>query len=209
MKLILLGAPGAGKGSQAGNLKKEYNIVHISTGDCLRNNIKEQTQLGLFAKTFIDNGQLVPDEVVVKLVADRIAKDDCKNGFLLDGFPRTVAQADALSKLTDIDYVINMNVDFDVIAKRISGRRMCACGATYHISSYHSDVCEKCGGKLYQRADDNEETVKKRLDVYMQQTAPLIEYYRNLGKIIDVDGNKSINDVFEEIKVKINGNHKN
>ena len=135
MRLILLGAPGAGKGSQATKIAKEYGVAHISTGDALRANIKEGTELGKFAKSFIDKGQLVPDEVVVGIVADRIAKDDCKNGFLLDGFPRTVAQAEALEKLTDIDVVINIDVDFDVITGRISGRRMCACGESYHIST--------------------------------------------------------------------------
>ncbi|MFA6866036.1 MAG: adenylate kinase [Clostridia bacterium] len=208
MKIILLGAPGAGKGSQATKLAKEYGFVHISTGDALRSNIKNGTELGKFAKAFIDKGQLVPDDVVVGIVADRIKQDDCVNGILLDGFPRTVAQADALGKLTDIDYVINIVVDFDVIAGRISGRRMCPCGESYHTSTYKKDTCSKCGAKLYQRADDNEETVVKRLEVYKDQTAPLIDYYRNLGKLVDVDGNKSIDDTFEQVKVILNGYNK-
>lgn len=207
MKLILLGAPGAGKGSQATQIAKEYGIAHISTGDALRANIASGTELGKNAKAFIDKGQLVPDEVVIGIVAERITHDDCKNGFLLDGFPRTVKQADALAKLTDIDYVINIEVDFNVIADRISGRRMCTCGESYHVSTYSSDVCSKCGGKLYQRADDNEETVKSRLKVYNDSTAPLVEYYAKLGKLVNVDGNKSISEVFEKIKEIVNGNN--
>lgn len=205
MKLILLGAPGAGKGSQATKISKEYGVAHISTGDALRANIKAGTELGKYAKTFIDNGQLVPDEVVVGIVADRIKEADCANGFLLDGFPRTVAQADALSKLTDVDVVVNIDVDFGIIAERISGRRMCACGESYHISTYKSDVCSKCGGTLYQRADDNEETVKNRLAVYEKQTAPLIDYYEKTGKLVTIDGNRTIDVVFEDIKKVLDG----
>ncbi len=206
MKLILLGAPGAGKGSQATKIAKEYGIAHISTGDALRANIKEGTELGKFAKSFIDKGQLVPDEVVVGIVADRIRKEDCKNGFLLDGFPRTVAQAEALEKLADIDVVINIDVDFGVITDRISGRRMCACGESYHVSTHKSDTCNKCGGKLYQRADDNEETVKARLDVYQKQTAPLIDFYEKRNKLVTVDGNRTIDAVYEDVKKVLSGN---
>ncbi|MBO5304289.1 MAG: adenylate kinase [Clostridia bacterium] len=206
MKIILLGAPGAGKGSQATKIAKDYNIAHISTGDALRSNIKQGTELGKFAKSFIDKGQLVPDEVVVGIVADRIKQEDCKNGFLLDGFPRTVAQADALSKLTDIDYVIDIDVNFDVIAARIGGRRMCACGESYHVSTYNSPVCAKCGGTLYQRADDNEETVKARLAVYSAQTAPLIDYYKNVGNLVTVDGNRTIDAVYVDVKKVLDGN---
>ncbi|HOO22941.1 MAG TPA: adenylate kinase [Clostridia bacterium] len=207
MKLILLGAPGAGKGSQATKIAAEYGIAHISTGDALRANIAKGTELGLYAKSFIDKGQLVPDEVVVGIVADRIKQDDCKKGFLLDGFPRTIAQAKALDKLTDIDYVFDLVVDFEVVKARISGRRMCSCGESYHISTYTADTCAKCGGKLYQRADDNEATVANRLEVYAKQTAPLVEYYRSHGKLIQVDGNKPINVLFEDIKAIINGNN--
>lgn len=206
MKIILLGAPGAGKGSQATKIASKYGIAHISTGDALRANIKNGTELGKFAKSYIDKGQLVPDEVVVGIVADRIKEDDCEKGFLLDGFPRTIAQAEALGKLTDIDYVINIDVDFDLIAARIGGRRMCACGESYHISSYKSDVCAKCGGKLYQRADDKEETVKERLAVYEKQTAPLTDYYRKEGKLVEVNGNKTIDEVFAEISEILDGN---
>ena len=200
MKLILLGAPGAGKGSQAKKIAADYGVAHISTGDALRANIKNGTELGKFAKSYIDKGELVPDEVVVGIVADRIKQDDCKKGFLLDGFPRTVAQADALAKLTDIDVVVDIEVDFAVITGRISGRRMCKCGETYHISTYKSDVCAKCGEKLYQRDDDNEETVKSRLDVYAKQTAPLIDYYKKAGKLVEVDGNRTIDEVYEDVK---------
>lgn len=207
MKLILLGAPGAGKGSQATKIAKEYGIAHISTGDALRANIAQGTELGVNAKSFIDKGQLVPDEVVVGIVADRIKQDDCKNGFLLDGFPRTIAQAEALGKLTEIDYVINILVDFSVITARICGRRMCKCGESYHTSTYASDVCSKCGGKLYQRADDNEATIASRLEVYKNQTVPLVEYYGKFGKVVDVDGNKSIDALFEDIKAILNGNN--
>lgn len=206
MKLILLGAPGAGKGSQATRIADEYKIAHISTGDALRANIKAGTELGKFAKSFIDKGQLVPDEVVVGIVADRIQQEDCKNGFLLDGFPRTVAQADALAKLTDIDVVINIDVDFGIITNRISGRRMCVCGETYHISTHKSDVCSKCGQKLYQRADDNEATVKSRLDVYEKQTAPLIQYYKKAGKLVTIDGNRTIDEVYVDVKKVLDGN---
>lgn len=207
MKLILLGAPGAGKGSQATKIAAEYGIAHISTGDALRANIAKGTALGMNAKSFIDKGQLVPDDVVVGIVADRIKQDDCKKGFLLDGFPRTIAQAEELSNLTDIDYVINLVVDFEIVKARISGRRMCSCGESYHTSTYTSDTCQKCGGKLYQRADDNEETVANRLEVYSKQTAPLVNFYKNIGKLVDVDGNKTINELFEDIKAILNGNN--
>lgn len=207
MKIILLGAPGAGKGSQATKIASEYKIAHISTGDALRANIAQGTELGKNAKSYIDNGQLVPDDVVIGIVADRIKQDDCKNGFLLDGFPRTVEQANALSALTDIDYVIDLTVDFDLVIKRITGRRMCKCGETYHITTYNSDICAKCGGQLYQRADDNEATIANRLEVYNRQTAPLIDYYKKAGKLVTVDGNKKIDEVFEVVKKILNGNN--
>jgi len=205
MKLILLGAPGAGKGSQATKIAKEYGIAHISTGDALRANIAKGTELGKFAKTFMDAGKLVPDEVVVNIVANRVKEDDCKKGFLLDGFPRTVAQADALSKLTDIDFVIDIDVDFAKVLARITGRRMCECGESFHISTHKADTCSKCGKKLYQRADDNEVTVQSRLDVYKSQTAPLIEYYKKQKKLVTVDGNRSIEEVFNAIKDILKG----
>ncbi len=200
MNVILLGAPGAGKGTQAVRIAAAMNIPHISTGDIFRKNIKEKTPVGLKAKSYIDRGQLVPDEVVVEIVQQRIDEDDCKNGFLLDGFPRTIAQAEALDRLTNIDYVINLEVDLDKLVDRITGRRVCEkCGESYHVSTKKDDICEKCGGKLIQRADDTEETVKSRLNVYKNETAPLINFYKNQGVLKNVDGMKSIEEVFEEI----------
>ena len=183
MNLILLGAPGAGKGTQAVRIAAEKGIPHISTGDIFRKNIKEGTPLGLKAKSYIDRGQLVPDEVVVGIVEQRINEPDCKNGFLLDGFPRTIAQAEALDRLTDIDYVINLDVDLEKLVDRITGRR----------------VCEKCDGKLIQRADDTEETVKSRLNVYKNETAPLIEFYKKQGVLVNVDGMQTIDEVYQAI----------
>lgn len=200
MNVILLGAPGAGKGTQAVRIAAAMNIPHISTGDIFRKNIKEKTPVGLKAKSYIDRGQLVPDEVVVEIVQQRIDEDDCKNGFLLDGFPRTIAQAEALDRLTNIDNVINLEVDLDKLVDRITGRRVCEkCGESYHVSTKKDDICEKCGGRLIQRADDTEETVKSRLNVYKNETAPLINFYKNQGVLKNVDGMKSIEEVFEEI----------
>lgn len=200
MNIILLGAPGAGKGTQAVRIAAAMGIPHISTGDIFRKNIKEGTPVGLKAKLYIDRGQLVPDEVVVEIVQQRIEESDCKNGFLLDGFPRTIAQAEALDRLTDIDRVINIEADLDKLVDRITGRRVCGkCGESYHISTKKDDICEKCGGKLIQRADDNEETVKSRLNVYKNETAPLIEFYKNQGVLINVDGMQTIDKVFEDI----------
>ena len=200
MNVILLGAPGAGKGTQAVRIAAAMNIPHISTGDIFRKNIKEKTPVGLKAKSYIDRGQLAPDGVVVEIVQQRIDEDDCKNGFLLDGFPRTIAQAEALDRLTNIDSVINLEVDLDKLVDRITGRRVCEkCGESYHVSTKKDDICEKCGGKLIQRADDTEETVKSRLNVYKNETAPLINFYKNQGVLKNVDGMKSIEEVFEEI----------
>lgn len=200
MKLILLGAPGAGKGTQAALIKQKYNIPHISTGDILRENIREGTPLGVKAKAIIDAGNLVPDEIVIGIVKDRLAKDDCKKGWLLDGFPRTVAQADGLSEFAECDAAVDVNVPFEILSDRISGRRMCSCGESYHVSTLNgATTCKKCGGVLYQRADDNEETVKNRLEAYVNQTAPLIEYYAKKGKLVTVDGNRTVDEVFESI----------
>ena len=208
MKLILLGAPGAGKGTQATRISDKYNWPHISTGDILRKNIKENTELGKEAKSYIDAGLLVPDEVVINIVKDRLAQADCKNGYILDGFPRTVAQAEALDKVAEIDAVINIAVDSSLIVNRITGRRMCACGESYHISMGIGETCPKCGAKLYQRDDDKEETVKARMQVYENQTAPLIDYYNAKGLVIDVDGGKPLNEVFEQISKVIDDNNK-
>lgn len=200
MNLILLGAPGAGKGTQAVKIAQDYAIPHISTGDIFRKNIKEGTPVGLKAKSYIDKGQLVPDEVVVEIVALRIAEDDCKNGYLLDGFPRTVAQAEALDKIASDLKIINIDVDLNALAQRLTGRRVCStCGESYHISTKKDDVC-KCGGKLIQRDDDKLETVQQRLNVYTAQTAPLIDYYSAKGNLVTVDGMKSIDEVYAEIK---------
>lgn len=204
--LVFLGAPGAGKGTQAKRISEKYGIPHISTGDILRANIKAGTELGKLAKSYIDKGALVPDEVIIKVMESRLAEADCKNGYLLDGFPRTIEQAKALDKITDVTLAVNIVVDNDAVVARIAGRRMCVCGESYHVSAHPSDVCDKCGAKLYQRDDDKEETVKSRLEVYEKQTAPLIEYYSAKGLLRDVDGMKDVADVTSEIVKVIDGN---
>jgi adenylate kinase len=208
MRLVLLGPPGAGKGTQASAIVEKYNIPHISTGDIFRANIKEGTALGQEAKAYMDKGLLVPDELVVSIVKDRLLKDDCKEGFLLDGFPRTVGQAEALDSELDklgikLDRVININADPEILIERAVGRRICReCGATYHVK-YNppkvEGVCDKDGGELYQRDDDTEETVTTRINVYMEQTEPLIDYYKKQGLLMDVDGTKTIDEVFVDI----------
>ena len=208
MKIIMLGAPGAGKGTQAKQIAAKYEIPHISTGDIFRANIKEGTALGMEAKSYMDKGQLVPDELTVKILLDRESKDDCKNGYVLDGFPRTIPQADvldkAVSELNDkIDYAINVDVKDDNIIRRMSGRRACLnCGATYHIVNVppkKEGICDTCGSELVIRDDDKEETVKARLLAYHEQTQPLIDYYNNKGILKEVDGTKDMNDVFADI----------
>lgn len=209
MRLILLGPPGAGKGTQASSIVAEYGITHISTGDIFRHNIKNETELGKKVKSYLDKGQLVPDELTIDLVWDRLSKDDCKKGFLLDGFPRTINQAEALQKGLEerglkLDKVINIDVDKNILVKRLSGRRVCKnCGETYHIDNkltLKDGVCDKCSGEVIQRADDNEKTVLDRIEVYEKQTFPLIDFYKNLGLILTVDGTLSIEDVFSQIK---------
>lgn len=208
MRLVLLGPPGVGKGTQASNIVKRYNIPHISTGDIFRANIKEGTELGITAKSYMDKGLLVPDELVVSIVKDRLSKEDCKDGFLLDGFPRTVEQAEALdSELLKmgikLDKVVNIEADEDVLIQRVTGRRICKeCGATYHIKNMPpkvEGVCDIDGGTLYQRDDDKVETVKTRIQVYLQQTQPLIDYYKNKGLLLDINGIRPIDDIFETI----------
>ena len=205
MNIILLGAPGAGKGTQASRISDNYKLPHISTGDIFRENIKNQTPIGLLAKSFIDQGQLVPDEVTCKIVEERISREDCKNGYMLDGFPRTIAQAEALDKITNIDLVINIDVDFSLLLDRLCGRRVCKdCGESYHVSRLNGETkCARCGGELYQRKDDNPETVQSRLDVYNAQTSPLIDYYTKKGIIFNVVGNTTPEDVYAEISKKL------
>ncbi|MGI6005171.1 MAG: adenylate kinase [Christensenellales bacterium] len=198
MKIILLGPPGAGKGTQAANIVRDYQVAHISTGDILRANLREQTELGKKAKAFMDAGELVPDDLIISMVEDRLAQPDCENGYLLDGFPRTLAQAAAFDKNNRVDAVINIAVPAEQLVSRIAGRRMCGCGATYHVKTYDKDTCGRCGEKLYQRDDDKEETVKNRLSVYEAQTAPLIDHYGD--KVKTVDGMKSIEEVYDDIR---------
>lgn len=209
MRLILLGPPGAGKGTQAANIVNRFNLPHISTGDIFRANIKAGTELGKRAKEYMNKGELVPDSLVVELVEDRLQKDDTQIGFMLDGFPRTIFQAEALDEVlnnmgTSINYVINIVVDPSVLVERAVGRRICKdCGATYHIKfnpPTKVDVCDKCSGELYQRSDDNEETVSNRIEVYANETAPLVEYYNASGKIVTIDGLQDIDKVFSDIE---------
>ncbi len=208
MRLILLGPPGAGKGTQASAIVKRYNIPHISTGDIFRLNIKENTPLGKEVKSYLDAGILVPDELVVDIVKDRLKKSDCANGFILDGYPRTINQAEVLDKELakmgiELDAVINIFLDVQLLIERAVGRRLCKnCGATYHIKFHppkQDGICDICGGELYQRDDDKEETVKKRIEVYLTQTKPLIEYYKDKDILVNIDGAQSIEDTFKEI----------
>jgi adenylate kinase len=208
MKIIMLGAPGAGKGTQAKQIAEKYSIPHISTGDIFRANIKNGTELGKKAKTYMDQGLLVPDELTCDLVVDRIKQDDCKNGFILDGFPRTIPQAEALdaalSKMGEkMDYAIDVDVPDENIVRRMGGRRVCLnCGATYHIVSIPTKVegiCDKCGSEVVLRDDDKPETVQKRLSVYHEQTQPLIDYYNKQGILKTVNGTRPLEEVFADI----------
>ena len=208
MRVIMLGAPGAGKGTQAIKIAEKYSIPHISTGDIFRANIKNNTELGQQAKKYMDQGLLVPDELVVDLVVDRVQKGDCQKGYVLDGFPRTIPQAEALDQALAnmdqaIDYAINVEVPDENIVNRMSGRRACvACGATYHIvyaPTKEENVCDHCQGELILREDDKPETVQKRLNVYHEQTQPLIDYYTKKGNLKEVDGTMDIEDVFGSI----------
>ena len=208
MKIIMLGAPGAGKGTQAKKIAEKYQIPHISTGDIFRANIKNGTELGKKAKTYMDQGLLVPDELVCDLVVDRVQQDDCKKGYILDGFPRTIPQAEsldaALSRLGEaVDYAINVEVPDENIVKRMGGRRACVgCGATYHLvyaAPKKEGICDNCGAELILRDDDKPETVQKRLGVYHEQTQPLIDYYTKKGILKEVDGAMDMGDVFKAI----------
>lgn len=206
MNLILLGAPGAGKGTQATKIADRYGLVHISTGDIFRANIKNGTKIGLLAKSYTDKGELVPDDVTCEIVRDRLTWEDCKKGYLLDGFPRNLYQAGELDKFAHIDGVVNINIDFKLLMDRLCGRRVCReCGESYHVSMLNgATVCSRCGGELYQRKDDNPETVESRLKVYTEQTAPLIDYYTQKGIILNFTGSEAPAEVlFEEIKTEL------
>jgi adenylate kinase len=209
MKVIMLGAPGAGKGTQAVRVASAYQIPHISTGDIFRANINGGTELGKKAKEYMDAGKLVPDELVCDLVVDRIKKEDCKNGYVLDGFPRTIPQAEALDKAVEaigekVDFAVNIDVPDEAIITRMSGRRAClTCGATYHIEynpPKKADICDTCGSALVLREDDKPETVKTRLNVYHEQTQPLIDYYTGKNILVTVDGTQNMDKVFSDIK---------
>ena len=214
MNVVMLGPPGAGKGTQAVRLGEIYGIPHISTGDIFRENVREGTELGRRAREYMERGELVPDELVIEIVADRLGREDCREGFILDGFPRTVAQADALKALLaergrSLDHVVNVEVPVEVLVKRISGRRTCRqCGANYNIHFDQEEVggtCQECGGQIYQREDDLEETVRRRLQEYEAKTAPLIEYYQAEGLLRRIDGNASPAEVLASIKRVLEG----
>lgn len=209
MNIILMGLPGAGKGTQAEKIKENYPIPHISTGDMFRAAIKNETKLGKEAKSYMDKGQLVPDSVTIGLVEERLSEEDAKSGFLLDGFPRTVEQAEALDKILaktnrKIEKVINIDVDPAILLPRLTGRRICKqCGATYHLifnPSKKEGICDKCQGELYQRSDDNEETVGNRLEVNIKQTKPLLDFYNNKGVVANINGDQDIKVVFSDVK---------
>jgi adenylate kinase len=214
VNLVLMGLPGAGKGTQAEKIVEEYGIPHISTGDMFRAAIKEGTELGLKAKSFMDKGELVPDEVTIGIVRERLSKDDCQKGFLLDGFPRTVAQAEALENMLQelnksIDYVLHIDVDKEILMERLTGRRICKeCGATYHLvfnPPTKEGICDRCGGELYQRADDNEETVQNRLDVNIKQMQPLLDFYQEKGYLRTINGQQEIDKVFADVNELLGG----
>ncbi|HPD89751.1 MAG TPA: adenylate kinase [Bacillota bacterium] len=209
MNVILLGPPGAGKGTQATTIVKEYQIPHISTGDIFRENIKNGTELGKKAQEYMNQGELVPDDLVIEIATDRLAREDCHQGFLLDGFPRTVHQAEELDGFLEgrgdkVHHVLNISVAKEELIRRLIGRRVCKnCGATYHIETMKpkvEGVCDVCGGELVQRADDNRETVENRIDVYEQQTMPLIDYYDKAGVLVHIDGSLGLENVFTKIR---------
>jgi adenylate kinase len=206
--MILLGGPGAGKGTQAQKLSEKYSALHIATGDILRQAVKDETEMGLMAKSYMDKGQLVPDDVVIGIVADRLTQPDAKAGIVFDGFPRTVPQAQALDELIakldmPLDAVVNIDTSADIVVARLSGRRTCRdCQTVYHITyspPEEAGVCDNCGGQLYQRDDDKEKTIRNRLKVYEEQTAPLLDYYRESGKLVEVSGDDSIEEVYASI----------
>jgi adenylate kinase len=208
MQVVLFGPPGAGKGTQAKFISEEFNVPHISTGDILRENVREGTALGKKAKTYMDKGELVPDALLIDIIKERLQKPDTRKGFLLDGFPRTLPQAEALDRILDdinknLDGVVNVDVNASELVRRLSGRRTCrACQATFHVKSNPpkvAGVCDQCGGELYQRADDTEAAIKNRIEVYKRQTQPLIDYYKKKGLLIDIDGEREIDEVRSDV----------
>ena len=203
MKIVIFGPPSAGKGTQAQKLSKNYGIPQIATGDLLREHVAKRTPLGVKMKEVLNAGKLGPDDLIIQMIKDRVSLPDCKNGYLLDGFPRTMGQAKELEKMTDIDLVLNIVVDFDALVERAVGRRICPkCNAVYHVKSNppkKAGVCNKDGSALIQRDDDKEETVKRRLNVYREQTAPLVEYYKTKGMLVDIEGSKGIDGVFDQM----------
>jgi len=214
MKFVLLGPPGAGKGTQAERLANKYGIPHIATGDILRQNVKDRTKSGVLAKSYMDKGELVPDQILIGIIRDRLSQPDCSKGFILDGFPRTVTQADALSSILHklnqkLDGVINLELQQEDVIARLSGRRVCrSCGVNYHVRfnpPKEGGKCDKCGGQLYQRDDDKEEAIQNRLKVYQRQTEPLITYYKKEGLLLPVDGAKEISTVFENLCKMVEG----
>lgn len=207
MNIILLGAPGAGKGTQAKMLEERYGLTHVSTGDIFRANIKGGTPIGKLAKSYMDAGKLVPDEVTCDIVKDRLSKGDLEGGYMLDGFPRNVFQAEELDKFAHIDLCINIDVDLSLLMDRICGRRVCSCGESYHVSTLNgATTCKKCGGTLYQRNDDNPETVGARLDTYFKETQPLVDYYQRQGKLFTVkSGKQPPQEVFAVIVKELDG----
>lgn len=216
MNLVLFGPPGAGKGTQAEKISERYGIPHIATGDILRRAVARGTSLGKEAKSYMDRGELVPDRVVIGIVGERLAEPDCEKGFVLDGYPRTIEQAEALSQILDgmgkkIDLVLNVTATDEELIRRLSRRRVCErCEAVYHLDfepPRQADICDKCGGCLYQRADDKEETIKRRLEVYREQSEPLIDYYQKKGLLVSIIGEGSISEVFDEVKEKLEAIH--
>ena len=203
LKLIIFGPPSAGKGTQAQRLSKKYGIPQIATGDLLREAVAKQTPLGVKIKSYLDSGRLGPDDLIVRLISERVSKPDCSDGYILDGFPRTMGQADELDKMTQVDIVLNIVVDFEMLVERAIGRRICKkCAAVYHVSfnpPAKEGVCDKCGSELIQRDDDKEDTVRNRLRIYMEQTAPLVEHFRKKGILVDIDGSKGIDGVFDQM----------
>ena len=207
MNIVLFGPPGSGKGTQAKLLAEKYGVPHISTGDILRENLNNETKLGLEAKTYMNKGELVPDDLLIGIIKDRLSQSDCASGFLLDGYPRTLPQAEALSKILseqgkNLDVVLNIDVPDEKLLKRLAGRRMCVCGASYHIlfnKPKQEGICDLCGSKLYQRDDDKEEAILNRLDVYKNQTRPLIDHYTQAGVMLTINGAADIAVVFNEI----------